>query len=177
MTSLNERNSEEKFIKRTTSLPLKGYPNRSAQNDCFRQPSQHEENSALYSDLFKNLETDAEVLNLNTAQKMGDFLGDRQEVNDLENLLGNISMDQPSTDIDSKDEILSILMKNKKRVYSSNILDSKLFIGNSIKKKLPFYKSNSITGGESGFHEVPERISKPVCNQAQSNCLSRGAAN
>ena len=165
MTSLTERNSEN-LMRRTISLPLRNYPLKDP-HDLRKQSSLPDQAQLThYYDIYKN--TDAKIELLNRSQVVDDFLGDKKEMDDLENLLLNISLDQSSTDAESKDEILSILNRSKKRVYSSNILDCKLLVGNSTRKKFPFYKSNSLTqaSGCSAIHEVPERISKPICNES-----------
>jgi hypothetical protein len=160
MSSLEGRNSK-KVLKRTLSLPLKDFSDKINQHVLIQSPSILKGNS----EFLKNSDTDFELQE--SEDKINDFLGDRKEKNDLENLLGDIHIDSSSTDAESKEEILSIL-RNKKKVYASNILVGKLLIGEKPKNKFSYTKSNSLNQSRTKAisHEIPERISKPVFNPA-----------
>jgi hypothetical protein len=157
MSSLEGRNAE-KVLKRTVSLPLKLFSKKINKSNSIKSKIILRENS----EFLRNSGQEFEFIKSN--HKVDDFLGDRREINDLENILKDISTDTTCTDIEFKEEIFSIL-NNKKKIYSSNILDCKLLIGEKTKGKFSYTKSNSLNQTRNvTSHEIPKRISRPIFN-------------
>lgn len=161
MNSIEERNSKIK-IKRTISLPDKYFTSR-------KEEKTPEENQNRRECLFASIGSIEDIQspeeeNKNekyAGERVEEFLGDHSEKNEVKDLLLNLSVDQNSTDAESREEILSILNNNKKKMYSSNVLNSNLILnGINFHNQYPLSKSNSLN--QLRGHEIPERISKPI---------------